>query len=179
MLYISLYISTRLAVWSSSDDIDPLLPRFWPRIWVSRFCDGSVTSSILLLFPFKDSHSIPWGDVALRFLPTPSHLPRLRVCPPCDLALLLRFSLFHSALVWLSHLVRFCEVVLLLRLLPDAGNESETFFFQAVRLEKESLGGSFRLPFLGRPYDPLCFFTIGAWSSSLPFPSLTAHHPTA
>ena len=106
---MSLYIFlTRLAVWSSSNDVDPLLPRFWPRIWVSKFCVGSVTSSILLLV-------------------VASHLPRLR-CPPCDVALLLRFCLLHWALVWLSHLVHFCDVALLLRLLPDAGNESVTFF---------------------------------------------------
>ena len=128
MVDISLYISYSFGRLIVVGRHRPLLPRFWPRIWVSKFCDGSVTLSILLFFPFKDSHSIPWVDGDFRFLLTASHLPRSRVCPPCDLALLLRFCLFHWALVWLYHLVRFCDVALLLRLLPDVGNESVTFF---------------------------------------------------
>ena len=104
--------------------------KFGTGLWRTVGCEvRTFTSLILLLFTSKDSHSILWGDVALRFLLTAFHLPRLRVWPPCDVALLLRFWLFHSTLVWLSHLVRFCDVPLLLCFWSELGNESATFFF--------------------------------------------------
>ena len=131
---------THFCTRSSSDYVDIRLPRFLPRmpkIWdgtvTSVGCDvRTFTSLILLLFMSKDSHSILWGDVELRFLLTAFVLPRLRVWPPCDVALLLRFLQFHWALILLSHLVRFCDVPLLLRFWPELGNESATFFFHVV-----------------------------------------------